>query len=79
MWDVAAAAGLGAYYDRYYRLYCRFTHATFGAITGALNAFDPEDNRTIAVCALSGLETVLAAGGVAPNIDGLRSRLSKLG
>jgi hypothetical protein len=74
----AECAGIEQYYDTHYRLYCRFTHAAFRATTGNLNEFDREDNRTMALCALSALEAVSSIGGLTPNLESFRQRLSSL-
>ncbi len=74
----AECAGIERYYDSHYRLYCRFTHAAFRATTGSLNEFDREDNRTMVLCALSGLEALLSVGVLAPTIESLRQRLNRL-
>ncbi len=74
----AECAGIERYYDSHYRLYCRFTHAAFRATTGSLNELDREDNRTMVLCALSGLEALLFVGALAPNIESLRQRLNRV-
>ena len=73
----AAEAALGdkGYYDRFYRLYCKFTHPGLAAIAGSLDHFATEDSPTMAACVFCGLEAVASVGGVAPNLDSLRSRL----
>lgn len=72
----AEQAGIERYYDSHYRLYCRFTHAAFRATTGNLNEFDREDNRTMALCALSAIEALSSIGASTPNIEQLREQLS---
>lgn len=79
MFAAAKAAGLDWYYDVYYRLYCRFTHALLAATSGSLNWTDPEDNPQMAVAICCAVEAVQAAGGAAPNLVALRSRLDNLG
>jgi hypothetical protein len=74
----AECAGIAKYYDTHYRLYCRFTHAAFRATTGNLNEFDREDNRTMALCALSALDAVSSIGGQTPNLKSLRERLDTI-
>jgi len=74
---VADIVGIRPYYDRAYRLYCSFVHATFKAMMGDAHT-DSIDNWTMATCALSGLEFVVSAGGEAPKLISLRARLSAL-
>jgi Family of unknown function (DUF5677) len=74
----AEEAGLGAYYDSHYRLYCKFTHAAFGAIMGALDEFEVEDSRTVALCTLIGLEEVVSLGALCPTLDETRQALFRL-
>jgi hypothetical protein len=74
----AECAGIDKYYDTHYRLYCRFTHAAFRATTGNLNEFDREDNRTMALCAVSALEAVSSIGGPTPNLESFRQRLDNI-
>jgi hypothetical protein len=76
--DAAECAGIDRYYDTHYRLYCRFTHAAFRATTGSLNEFDREDNRTMTLCALGGVEALVSIGAPASNIGSLRKRLASL-
>ncbi len=71
----AECAGIEGYYDTHYRLYCRFTHAAFRATIGGLSEFEPEDNRTMTLCALAAVEAV-ALGASAPNLTSLKQRLS---
>ncbi len=79
LFDAAKAAGLDWYYEVYYRLYCRFTHALLAATTGSLNWTDAEDNPQMAVATCCAVEAVQSAGGVAPNLIALRSRLNDIG
>jgi hypothetical protein len=74
----AQYAGLEGYYDTHYRLYCRFTHAAFRAVTGNLNAFESHDNRTMILCTLAGVENLTLIGAPSPNLDWLRQRLGNL-
>jgi hypothetical protein len=74
----AEHAGIERYYDSHYRLYCRFTHAAFRATTGNLNEFDREDNRTMALCALSALEALSSIAAPTPNMEQLREQLGGL-
>lgn len=76
--DAAVIAGLGEYYDSHYRLYCQFTHAAFRAVTRGLDELDTHDNRTMALCALVGIEAAISVGGSAPEISALRKRLDEI-
>jgi hypothetical protein len=79
LFDAAKAAfGTEDYYNRYYRLYCKFTHPELAVVAGSLNHFDTEDNPAMATCVLCGLEAVTCAGGEVPNLDVLRTRLFSL-
>ena len=71
----AEYAGMEGYYDSHYRLYCRFTHAAFQASIGDLSGFEPEDNRTMTVCALAAVEALAALGASAPNLASLNQRI----
>jgi hypothetical protein len=72
----AECAGIDGYYDSHYRLYCRFTHAAFRASTGYLSEFEPEDNRTMTLCAFAAVEALVALGAPAPNLASLKQCLS---
>ena len=74
----AEHAEIERYYDTHYRLYCRFTHAAFRATTGNLNEFDREDNRTMALCALSALEALSSIGAPTQNMEQLREHVGNL-
>jgi hypothetical protein len=77
--QLAAAAGLAAYYDTHYRMYCRYTHAAFRAIGGSLDELaDPEDNRTMALCTVSALRALAPLGAEMPNLNSLSERLNNL-
>jgi hypothetical protein len=76
--DAATTAGAQGYYNTYYRLYCRFTHAAFSAVTGSLDDTQPEDNETMAASTFCGLDTVASLGGQAPNLSSLGTRLFSL-
>jgi hypothetical protein len=78
-YDLAAAAGLANYYDSHYRMYCRYTHAAFGAVEGRLDDLaTPEDNRTMALCCLTALEVLNPLGAKMPNLNSLSKRLNNL-
>jgi hypothetical protein len=74
-----AGIELERYYDSAYRLYCRYTHAALRATSGSLNKFDRHDNRTMTLCALGGVDTLVSIGAPAPNIESLLERLGCLG
>ncbi len=76
--QAAEAAGIEAYYDCAYRLYCQFTHGALRVATGDLNSTDTVDGRTMAFCVLSALEAVVSIGGEAPRLVPLRDRLLSL-
>jgi hypothetical protein len=76
--DAAEAAGIQPYYDAVYRLYCQFTHAAFRAITGSLDGLHTHDNRTMALCALAGLDAVISLGSLVPDVEMFRTRLAAL-
>jgi hypothetical protein len=73
--EAATTADAESYYDSHYRLYCRFTHAAFGAATGSLDDTHAEDNEAMAACAYCGLDAVASFGGGAPNLVSLGNRL----
>ena len=78
-YDLAAAANLADYYDSHYRMYCRYTHAAFGAAKGLLDDLaTPEDNRTMALCCLTALEALNPLGAKMPNLNLLSKRLNNL-
>jgi Family of unknown function (DUF5677) len=78
-YDLAAAAGLANYYDSHYRMYCRYTHAAFGAVEGRLDDLaTPVDNRTMALCCLTALEVLNPLGAKMPNLNSLSKRLNNL-
>ena len=62
---------------RAYRVYSRFTHAAYTAVAGSLDT-NSLDSPIMATCACCGLEAVTFAGGNAPNLIALRTRLSRL-
>jgi hypothetical protein len=74
--DAAEAAGLKGYYNIYYRMYCKYTHAALRAVGGYLNELaDPEDNRTMALCVFATLEALIPIGGASPNFNSLQERM----
>ena len=74
--DAAKEAGLDSYYDSHYRLYCRFTHASFRASTGDLDDLRAEDNRTMSLCAFAMTDALKDMGARAPHLTELKERLS---
>jgi Family of unknown function (DUF5677) len=72
----AEYTGIERYYESHYRLYCRFTHGAFRSSTSYLSEFEPEDNRTMTLCALAAVETLVALGAPAPDLESLKQRLS---
>jgi hypothetical protein len=62
-------------YDLYYRFYCRSTHATLRAATGMMKFFDKEDNPTMALVALMGIQALVSIGATAPRLAELTERL----
>jgi|APCry1669190288_1035285.scaffolds.fasta_scaffold25485_1 hypothetical protein len=75
--DAAKEAGLHRYYDSHYRLYCRFTHASFRASTGGLDDLRAEDNRTMSLCAFAMTDALKDIGATAPHLAELKERLSQ--
>src|SRR5438105_6128740 len=54
--QVAILAGEKAFYDSYYRTYCKFTHAALRVIIGSLNDIvSDQDNPTMIRCVLCGI------------------------
>jgi hypothetical protein len=79
LFDVAKAANLDGYYDSYYRLYCQFTHGAFRAMVGSMKFSDFEDNRTVAACVFSALESLhQGVKANVPKIVELRQRFCAL-
>jgi hypothetical protein len=74
----AIAARIEAYYDSAYRLYSQFAHAAFRATTGNLDDLHTHDNRTMALCALTGLDAVTSLNESALDVEPFRTRLSEL-
>jgi hypothetical protein len=76
--DAAVAAGMEAYYDSAYRLYCQFTHAAFRATTGGLDGLRIHDNRTVGICTLAALEAVASLTGLGLHVESFRQALAEL-
>lgn len=75
--DAADAASVVKYYDSHYRLFCRHSHAALSAMSGHLESLGGEDERAMAGCTITGIEAVVASGGVCQDLEALRSRLIK--
>jgi hypothetical protein len=74
--SLARAAGVEAYYDTHYRIYCTFTHGALEAIVGLLDELShAEDNRAVAMCTMGALAVLANEGGKAPEFESLRERL----
>jgi uncharacterized protein DUF5677 len=71
-----AQSGVGQeYYNSYYRIYCKFTHATLRAIIGSLDEITTDhDNLLMIDCALYALETSGTIGGATLRLHELRTR-----
>lgn len=78
--DLAAEAGLGAYYDSHYRMYCQYEHAAFRATAGFLKEIsDPADCRTVAWCVFVAVNALASMEVVeTPNLTALHDRLDRL-
>lgn len=76
--DIAQLADLSFYYDSHYRLYCRFTHAALRASSGEMALFEPEDNRTMAFCALVAMEALEPLGAKIPNLRHFQEHIHTL-
>jgi hypothetical protein len=78
-YSAAEAAGLADYYNSHYRMYCQYTHAALQATGGYLNELtDPEDTRTMVLCAYCALSAVANIGGVSTNLKSLHDRVDNL-
>ena len=77
--DAAVAAGLEQYYDSHYRLYCQYSHAALRAMGGYSDDLsDPEDSRTMVLCAFAGLSAIVPLGADSPSFGSLRVRVDEL-
>ena len=73
--STAEKAGMQYVYDGHYRIYCQYTHGTLFASVGYLDAAThPEDNRSMAGCAMIALDALISLGAEAPNRDELFAR-----
>ena len=76
---LAKKAGLSPFYNRHYRIYCRYTHGALHASTGNIDeATDRADNQTMAVTALLALDKLISLGANSSNRDGLAQRLEDI-
>jgi Family of unknown function (DUF5677) len=77
--DAASGGGLKAYYDSYYRMYCKYDHAALVASGGYLDDLaDPYDSRTMVCCAFSALDALVSIGAMTKNVEVLRHRTDTL-
>ncbi len=77
--DAAVAAGLEKYYDTHYRLYCQYAHAALRAMGGHSDDLsDPEDSRTMVLCAFVALSAIVPLGAESPSFDSLHVRVDEL-
>lgn len=77
--DAAVVAGLEQYYDTHYRLYCQYAHAALRAMGGHSDDLsDPEDSRTMVLCAFVCLSAILPLGAESPSFDSLHVRIDEL-
>jgi hypothetical protein len=75
----AKIIGIESYYDTHYRMYCRYTHGGLEAMSGELDSLsDPEDSRTLVLCAFAALEAVASIGSDCTNLNSLRERMTNL-
>jgi hypothetical protein len=64
------------FYERYYRLYSQYSHATVRAMDGSLEPLGVEDHWTVAICTFAALENLKALGAISANFESLKTRLS---
>lgn len=76
--DAAQIDGLMPYYNTHYRLYSQYTHGVFRATGDLLDDLtDPEDNRTMSMCAFVALNVLASMNLPTPNLKTLFERLSE--
>jgi len=76
--DAAQFDVLMDYYNTHYRLYSQYAHGVFRATGDLLDDLtNPEDNRTMAMCAFGGLNVLASMGIAAPNLQALFKRRSE--
>lgn len=74
----AELAEIDGYYDSHYRLFCQFTHGSFRATVGDFDDFEPEDNRTVALCLFVTIDCLVDLGASNCDVTSIRKRLSEL-
>ena len=75
----AEIVGIESYYDTHYRMYCRYTHGGLQAMSGELDSLsDPEDSRTLVLCAFTALDASASIGADCANLNSLRERMTDL-
>ena len=75
----AKIVGIESYYGTHYRMYCRYTHGGLQAMSGELDSLsDPEDSRTLVLCAFAALEAIASIGADCANLNSLRERMVNL-
>ena len=80
LFAAAEIAGINASYDTHYRMYCRYTHGGMLAATGSIDELaDPEDSRTMVLCAFCALDAIASIGAKSPNLESLNERVIELG
>ena len=78
-YGAAAEIGAEAYYDRYYRGYCQYTHGALEAVGGTFNELtDPEDSRVMLQSAMIALEALVDMGAECPGMASFLERFSNL-
>jgi hypothetical protein len=74
----ADVAQMMPYYNSHYRAYSQYTHGHFRATSDLLDeTTDPEDTRTVAMCAFVALNTLAAIGNNIPELQPLYKRLTR--
>jgi hypothetical protein len=77
--EAAVMAGLEDYYDSHYRLYCQYAHAALRGMSGHSDDMsDPEDTRTMILCAYAALASTVTVGADSPNVGSLHARVDEL-
>ncbi len=66
------------FYNSHYRMYCKFTHGAFRAISGGMRSFDDFDNTTMISCILGALEYLISAEASIPNFDEIKQEALNL-
>jgi hypothetical protein len=75
----AVSVGLKDYYETHYRMYCTYTHGTARAVMGDMDEIaDPQDSRTMVMCAFAALDALAAIGARCPNATSLRARVTEM-